>query len=283
MIGRILWLLIAAAALAAAGLGYQVWVGKIDIPPRWNPFARFDVNEPPGPLTSIKFWRTVQDPARCAASLAGSGANYRPVADFSAPGGCGTHDAVRIMRSDDVQYNHDFIASCPLALAWVRFERQTVQPAALAVFGQHVKEIDHVGSYACRGVRTERRAGEREGNTVDGSGARPSPHLSQHATANAIDLTGFVLENGKRITVESDWESEAGVGGGVGESSGVGSNGGSTEASTSAATQARLASRFLLLVHDGACRTFNTTLGPDYNALHKTHFHVDMGPYRVCG
>ena len=29
-------------------------------------------------------------------------------------------------------------------------------------------------------------------------------------------------------------------------------------------------------------RSFNTTLGPDYNAAHRDHFHVDMGGFRVC-
>jgi hypothetical protein len=101
-----------------------------------------------------------------------------------------------------------------------------------------VKRIDHVGSYACRNVNNS------PNNRQDG-------RLSQHASANAIDLTGFVLEDGRRITL-ARWD----------------------EGSADAA--------FLRRVHEGACRVFNTTLGPDYNALHRTHFHVDMGPYRIC-
>lgn len=31
-----------------------------------------------------------------------------------------------------------------------------------------------------------------------------------------------------------------------------------------------------------ALRAFNTTLGPQYNAAHRDHLHVDMGPYRLC-
>lgn len=95
--------------------------------------------------------------------------------------------------------------------------------------------IEHVGSYACRNVNHQKDAA-----------------LSQHASANAIDLTAFVLADGKRITL-AHWD-----------------DAGTPEAD------------FLRRVHDGACRSFDTTLGPDYNALHRTHFHVDMGPYRVC-
>jgi hypothetical protein len=42
------------------------------------------------------------------------------------------------------------------------------------------------------------------------------------------------------------------------------------------------AARFLREVRDGACSIFHVVLGPDYNALHSTHFHFDMGRYRQC-
>ena len=35
-------------------------------------------------------------------------------------------------------------------------------------------------------------------------------------------------------------------------------------------------------VHGGACHGFMAVLGPDYNAAHRNHFHLDRGPYRVC-
>ncbi|MET0431271.1 MAG: extensin family protein [Hyphomicrobium sp.] len=35
---------------------------------------------------------------------------------------------------------------------------------------------------------------------------------------------------------------------------------------------------FLHEVHEAACRTFGTTLGPEANAAHRNHFHVDMAP-----
>jgi hypothetical protein len=43
--------------------------------------------------------------------------------------------------------------------------------------------------------------------------------------------------------------------------------------------------RFLHEVHNAACQRFGTTLGPEANAAHRNHFHVDMAPRqhtRIC-
>jgi hypothetical protein len=75
---------------------------------------------------------------------------------------------------------------------------------------------------------------------------------SQHATANAIDVAAFTLEDGRKISVRRNW------------------HGNSPE------------SRFLRSVHDGACRYFRVTLGPAYNAAHADHFHLDRGIFWTC-
>jgi hypothetical protein len=44
-------------------------------------------------------------------------------------------------------------------------------------------------------------------------------------------------------------------------------------------------SEFVRMVHDDACHTFGTTLGPEANDAHKNHFHLDMKARRhaaVC-
>jgi hypothetical protein len=38
---------------------------------------------------------------------------------------------------------------------------------------------------------------------------------------------------------------------------------------------------FLHEAHDAACKIFGTTLGPEANADHRNHFHVDMAPRKV--
>jgi hypothetical protein len=77
---------------------------------------------------------------------------------------------------------------------------------------------------------------------------------SEHATANAIDVAAFVLADGRSISVARDWRS----------------------------SEADPRGRFLREVHDGACAWWNVVLGPEYNAAHGNHFHLDRGRYRAC-
>lgn len=118
--------------------------------------------------------------------------------------------------------------ACPLAAALAVWEREVVQPAAEQRLGARVAKIDHFGSYACRRLY-----------------GRATGDWSEHSRARAIDVAGFVLSDGRRITVARDWR-----------------GGGPT-------------AQFLHDVRDGACRLFATTLSPDYNAAHRDHFHLD--------
>jgi len=79
-----------------------------------------------------------------------------------------------------------------------------------------------------------------------------SQRRSQHATANALRIAGFRLADGRRITLARAW------------------NGDERE------------QRFLRLVREAACKPFNTVLGPEYNAAHRDHLHLDMGRARIC-
>jgi hypothetical protein len=76
---------------------------------------------------------------------------------------------------------------------------------------------------------------------------------SAHATGNAIDVGAFVLADGRRISVLSGWNS-----------------GDPAERN------------FLHTIHQSACRRFGTVLGPDYNAAHRNHIHVDMMNTGTC-
>jgi len=75
-----------------------------------------------------------------------------------------------------------------------------------------------------------------------------SGNLSFHAFADALDIIGFKLEDGRTVTVEAGW------------SDALSSEG-----------------RLLRFAHDAACAQFTTTLGPEANAEHSDHLHVDMG------
>jgi len=65
-------------------------------------------------------------------------------------------------------------------------------------------------------------------------------------------ITGFQFEDGRRLRLIDDWD------------------GGGAEA------------EFLRQARDGACTWFATTLGPDYNALHADHFHLQSRGWGTC-
>lgn len=225
----LLLLLVVCASVALA-----VWRGWIEVPAQWNPWAPLDVHAEPNLLTSFKLSRLQNDPALCDQVLAASGLRFSRQADSAPSARCPLQNTLRV-RGGDVALSSSFLASCPLAVAYVLFDIHTLQPAAQAVFGQRVTRIDHLGSFACRNIYN-----------------RASGRLSQHATANALDIAGFRLADGQRITVLKDWKDSGDKG------------------------------RFLRLVRDGACKPFGTVLGPEYNAAHRDHFHVDMGRWQVC-
>lgn len=216
----------------AAGLAFAVWQQHLELAPRWNPWAPLDLREPPNLLTSFKLRRLRENRALCEQALASAPLRYAAVPDSTPVSGCPVENSVRVQGSA-VRFNGPFLATCPLAAAYVLFELHGLQPAAQAVFGQPVVRVDHFGSFACRNIaRSNRR--------------------SEHASANALDLAGFHLQDGTRITVARDWQGDGDK------------------------------ARFLRQVRDAACATFSVTLGPQYNAAHHDHFHVDMGGFGMC-
>lgn len=217
-----------------AGAGAALWSGAWRIPDAWNPWAAIDLAQPPNFLTGHKLQRLEDRPAACLALLAQSSLRYKPLPDRVLGQGCEFRNVVQIAGSD-VSYGAGFPATCPLAVALALFERHALQPAAEAAFGQRVRAVAHYGSYACRNVN-HREGGRR----------------SQHALANAFDLAGFVLRDGRRVTVRGDWAEDG--------ASGV----------------------FLRDLHRRSCKIFRGALGPDYNAAHHDHFHLDMGGYGIC-
>lgn len=70
--------------------------------------------------------------------------------------------------------------------------------------------------------------------------------MSEHGYGNAIDIAAFTLESGRRVTVLEGWRG------------------------------ARDERSFLRTVHDEACGEFRTVLGPESDAAHRNHFHLDL-------
>ena len=227
-VGRFFSLLL----FAAAGFVYAVWQGHVDVPSEWNPWAPLDIRQKPNLLTPFKLRHLQQDRGLCAQVLETSDLKYTAVPDSTPQPGCPVENAVRVSGSA-ARFSGSFLATCPLAVAYALFERHGLQPAAQRVFGQPVAGVDHFGSYACRNIaRSNRR--------------------SQHASANALDLAGFRLKDGTRITVARDWK------------------GNDDKA------------RFLRQVNTAACDFFRITLSPEYNAAHHDHLHLDMSGFGLC-
>ncbi|MBF8675389.1 extensin family protein [Pseudomonas fulva] len=212
----------------------QAWHLGWRPPAQWNPLAPLDVSQPPNWLTGFKLKRLRDDPALCQQALQSSQLRYRAQADSPASAKCPLSNVWRI-EGGQARLSSSFLASCPLAVAYALFERHGLQPVAQRVLGQPVVQVDHLGSFACRNVYN-RKAGR----------------LSQHASANALDIAGFRLRDGQRIVLARDWQ-------GTGDKA-----------------------VFLREVHQAACEHFSTVLGPEYNAAHRDHFHVDMGRWQVC-
>lgn len=82
--------------------------------------------------------------------------------------------------------------------------------------------------------------------------------LSEHGHANALDVAAFILADGRQVSVKEGWFGDP------------------------------RQRAFLRQVHQGACATFTTVLGPNADANHRDHFHMDLarhgrnGDNRVC-
>jgi hypothetical protein len=135
------------------------------------------------------------------------------------------------LRGRSVPVNGGVITNCQMAMALPRW-LDAVDGYVAAHENTHIAAVDVGTSYMCRARVT--------GSTND------TP--SEHGFADALDVTGFTLEDGRTIRVDTAWP-------------------GSDEDGRS----------LIRFAHDAACTVFTTVLGPEANALHHDHLHVDLG------
>jgi len=220
------WLLLLGVPLLLVGL--LLWLA----PPRHNPFAPIDLTDRIGLGTHAKLQRARDQREVCFKALDDAGVLYTPLEDAAEDEKCGLNNALTLDRTL-TPYSATLSMTCAQTAAVYTWERHVARPAAVEIFGSPIARIETYGSFSCRNIAGSNR-------------------LSQHAHANAVDISGFRLENGRLIDVKTHWK------------------------------QGGLEEKFLKRVHNGGCDIFSVTLGPDYNAAHKDHFHFDMGPGRVC-
>ena len=217
------------AASALAGLALLMLMLLVGSPPPE------EADLMPEPLRASRIADFATDVAACRSALASAGFVTERIPDVSEANGCGYRNAVELTQSVHA-YSGPVASSCAAAAALAMWERDIVRPAAQRRYGQDIARIELAApSYQCRRIagRSDRR-------------------LSEHAHANAMDIQGFTLENGRTVTVAAGWRGQE---------------------------RDRL---FLRDVRDGACDYFQAVLSPDYNRAHRDHLHFDLGRDDIC-
>ena len=174
----------------------------------------------------------------CFADLDAAGVRFSRVPDAYGAPGCNKLGTVKIsaLSGDASQFSVTNLGAvkCETAKTFSAWARFGVDRAARQILGSPLARIETMGSYSCRNVMgTSRR--------------------SAHSTGNAIDVSAFVLADGRRISLKSDW-----------------SDGSRDER------------EFLRVVHKSACKRFGTVLGPEYNAAHRDHLHLEGTATSFC-
>jgi hypothetical protein len=140
--------------------------------------------------------------------------------------GCGVPDAVAVTSVAGVRLSQAATVDCSIAKALNAWVDQVAQPA----FDGKLVELRVAAHYACRGRNNVR-------------GAR----ISEHGKGNAIDISAFVLANGRTLTVKDNYN------------------------------------RLLRRIYKAACPYFKTALGPGSDGYHEDHFHFDTADRQSGG
>lgn len=213
--------------------GYQaLYHPDTPLPRHWNPTQPLRVADPVTPLTGWKLEQALTSTARCLAVIDGA-TQYSPLPDLESSDTCHIRGRIDLRGVGDAALS-SIETRCAIGLRLAMWEEHALQPAAKELFGAGLSRIDHIGSYNCRRIR--------------GS----SDRWSTHATADAIDVSGFRLDDGTRLRLIDDWDD----GGPKGD--------------------------FLLRARDSACKWFRVTLSPEYNRLHADHFHIQSSGWGLC-
>ncbi len=132
--------------------------------------------------------------------------------------GCGVEDPVAITSVAGVRLSQTATVDCSIAKALDRWVDEVAQPA----FNGNLVEMQVAAHYICRSR-----------NNIKGA------KISEHDKGRAIDISAFVLSNGKVLTVAGNYN------------------------------------KLLRRIYKAGCGYFMTTLGPGSDGYHEDHFHFD--------
>lgn len=168
----------------------------------------------------------------------------------------------RIGRDPEIELSPPALVACSVVAALGHWVHATLQPAARRHLQAPVTRIVVAASYHCR----------NRNNAAEGK-------LSEHALANAIDLRAFVAGQ-STLEVADGWRNPTAKPP-VPPTAGAPPPGriasiGPPPAASTLADAATAQDAFLRAIHQGACGPFTTVLGPDADAAHLDHLHLDL-------
>lgn len=162
-----------------------------------------------------------------------------PMPRLVGPGACGGGDIVRldaVLLGDDkrVAFKPAPYLRCPMAEQLALWVRDEAAPRA-ATLGAALQAVETYDDFECRG-RNRQTGGK----------------LSEHGKANAVDVRGLTLADGRFIVL----------------------------------TDVNVSKELRTSLRDSACARFTTVLGPGSDSHHDEHIHLDLlerrNGYRIC-
>ena len=177
-------------------------------------------------------------PSACQLRLA-KVAVFQALGTLIGPGDCGAPDAVQLQAvvlpdQTKVAVTPPATLRCPMAEQMANWLRDDVAPT-LAESGPPLRVLDNFDSYECRGRNRVRAAA-----------------LSEHGRADALDVRGFRLADGRELGL----------------------------------TDVNVAKDLRQKVRSSACARFSTVLGPGSDGYHEEHVHLDLAErrngYKLC-
>lgn len=225
----------ACFAVALIGVLTAILHPDTPLPDEWNPTTPLRVDAPLTPLTQWKLRAALSDDDMCLSVMRGIAA-FDSLAPREDSESCHIRPRISLAKVGAVSLR-PVETRCQTGLRLAMWEQHGLHALAQRHLGSDVREIRHFSSYSCRAMRTS---------------AGGETRMSTHATANALDVSGFVLENGVAVDLKQHW------------------------------TQIGPKSDFLRDAFQAACLWFPVALGPEYNALHADHFHLQTRGWGLC-
>ena len=161
---------------------------------------------------------------------------YRRVPDEDSERGCVIENGVEVSRIGNVKLTRPALLTQDMAIRLGRWVKDSLEPEVQKIYRTQLAALDIGGSYSCRNIYGKPFGGRFAGR------------LSEHAFANAIDIGGFKLSDGRSVEYLHHWQGKDG------------------------------SREFFLATSTSACEIFNTTLTPDYDRFHRNHIHIDASP-----